>query len=66
MEDVRTSGSVICQIAHDALRRWFAIDNPDGSLTYPGDGLAFLILRDAIEEAASYAYLRGEKSPRLT
>jgi hypothetical protein len=65
MEDVRTGGSVTCRITIEALRRWFAVDDP-GTWTYPGDGLAFLILRDAIEEAANHAYLRGEKSPRLT
>jgi len=65
MEDIRTGGSVMCQITNDALRRWFEIDNPDGTWTYPGHGLAFLILRDAIEEAASHAYLRGE-TPHLT
>ena len=64
MEDVRTGGSVICQITIEALRRWFAVYDPD--TTYPGDGLAFLILTDAIEEAANYTYLRGEKAPRLS
>jgi hypothetical protein len=65
MEDIRTGCSVTCQITIGALRRWFSLDDTD-TLTYPGDGLAFLTLRDAIEEAANHAYLRGEKSPRLT
>jgi hypothetical protein len=66
MEDIRTGDSVACQITIDALRHWFVIDNPDSTWTYPGDGLAFAILRDTIEEAANHAYLGGEKSPRLT
>jgi hypothetical protein len=65
MEDIRTGCSITCQITTEALRRWFALDDSD-TLTYPGDGLAFLVLRDAIEEAANHAYLRGEKFPRLT
>ena len=64
MEDVRTSGRVTCQITIEALRHWFALYDPDTN--YPDDGLAFLIHRDAIEEAANYTYLRGEKAPRLT
>ena len=65
MEDIRTGCSVTCQITSEALRHWFSLENP-GTFTYPGDGLAFLMLRDSIEEAANYAYLRGEMSPRLT
>jgi hypothetical protein len=65
MQDIRTGCRVTCQITIEVLRRWFALDDTE-TLAYPGDGLAFLILRDAIEEAANHAYLRGEKSPRLT
>jgi hypothetical protein len=64
MEDVRTGGRVTCQITIEALRRWFAGYDP--VTNYPGDGLAFFIHRDAIEEAANHTYLRGEKAPRLT
>jgi hypothetical protein len=65
MEDIRTGDSVTCQITIEALRRWLADISEPSALSYPGDGLAFLMLRDAIEDAANHAYLQGEKAPRL-
>src|SRR5262245_1763717 len=60
MVDIRMGCSVTCEITIDALRRWFALDDLI-PLIYPGDGLAFLILGDTIEEAANHAYLLGEE-----
>jgi len=61
MQDIRTREPVICTISTTALARRF--EGRQGA--YPGHVMAFLLLREEIEEAAGFLYAQGARPPRL-
>ena len=61
MQDIRTGEPVICTISTAALARRLEGDERE----YTGHVMAFLLVREEIEEAAGYRYAQGANPPRL-
>ena len=61
MQDIRTREPVMCTISTAALAR--RLEGREGA--YPGHVMAFLLLREEIEEAAGYRYAQGASPPHL-